>query len=132
MISSQDTLFLTRREFILLGGLLFLLLFITNDEYVSQLESYVAVKAGPEDTVVADGKGGRYPDPLLNWTDSVPETEIVAHSTGEFSVFKHAFLPFYSGDKEQGRTKGDSMGILTGSFRVCTIPDHLLLSPGLF
>ena len=100
MISSQDTLFLTRREFILLGGLLFLLLFITNDEYVSQLESYVAVNAGPEDSVVADGKGGRYLDPLLNWTDTVPETEIVAHSTGEFSVFKQTFLLFYNGDKE--------------------------------
>lgn len=81
MITSLDGLLLTRREVFLLSGLLFLLLFAANNDLFSPL---VVVDGGvSRSDVVEESDLAKYPDPLLRWSDSVPETEIVAHSTGE-------------------------------------------------
>lgn len=82
MITSLDGLLLTRREVFLLSGLLFLLLFAANNDLFSPLVSVVDGGVSRSD-VVEESDLVKYPDPLLRWSDSVPETEIVAHSTGE-------------------------------------------------
>lgn len=84
MISSPDGLLLTRREVFLLSGLLFLLLFAANNDLFSPLGFVVDVDGGVSRSNAVEESGlAKYPDPLLRWSDSVPETEIVAHSTGE-------------------------------------------------
>ena len=79
----------TRRELVLLTGLLVLLLFLTQSEYITTLKPQnVGIT---REIQLHDGKHaffstGAYPSPRFTWSNTVPETDIVAHVPGELDI----------------------------------------------
>lgn len=78
----------TRRELILLAGLVFTLLFFIPNNFASDASPHLAnADVGTQQPFE---KGlvttGSYPDPRLTWASSVPETEILHYSPGQYPI----------------------------------------------
>lgn len=88
---SQSAFLPTRREIVLLFGLLMLLLVLTQGNYLSLSSNYTSasLKKGSGNIDSLDrgvGVGGHtYPVPRFAWKDEggVPETKLATHAPGE-------------------------------------------------
>lgn len=73
----------TRRELVLLAGLLCALFFITQSQFLVTTEAYTSSLERKQQRVVETTSLGTYPEQKLSWKDFIPETKIVAHVPGE-------------------------------------------------
>ncbi|THH05519.1 hypothetical protein EW145_g4737 [Phellinidium pouzarii] len=86
----------TRRELVLLAGLLVFLLFITRSEYIPTSNSVSHVLDGANENAShgvqnSVAVSNTYPEPRLTWTDAVPETKMLHHVPG-WTVFDRLYL----------------------------------------
>ena len=74
----------TRRELVLLAGLLCTLFFITQSEFFAA--NQILSRKGRTDAQIVETSvvtSHSYPEQKLTWTNSIPETKVVAHVPGE-------------------------------------------------
>lgn len=80
----------TKRELVLLAGLFVALLFLVPSSYMSDTALPVTSINMHNDAQHEADKGVSstitYPEPRLTWADTMPETEMLHHSPGEYLV----------------------------------------------
>ena len=80
----------TRREILLLTLLLISLLFITQTDYIATSKTChnCGISLDEEEDILLDVNATRkpimgiYPDPVLSWNETVPESELITHVPG--------------------------------------------------